>query len=91
MLMKVYLNSILTNWNTLTTQQENYLSPHLILNSSIDLVNKSRKSTNTIPETPNLPQKDINGDESIELETFTDNVFEKMKIENLKTENNFLE
>ena len=60
-----------------------------------DLVNKSRKSTNTIPKTPNLPQKDINGDESvrriIESETFNDNVFEEMKIENLKTKNNFLE
>ena len=93
--MKVYLNSISTNWNTLTSQQENYLSPHLIPNSSIDLVNKSRKSTNTIPKTPNLPQKDINGDESvrriIESETFNDNVFEEMKIENLKTKNNFLE
>ena len=93
--MKVYLNSISTNWNTLTSQQENYLSPHLIPNSSIDLVNISRKSTNTIPKTPNLPQKDINGNESvrriIESETFNDNVFEEMKIENLKTKNNFLE
>ena len=53
------------------------------LSSPIDLVN------HTIPETPNLPHQDINSKESvriIESEKFTDIIFEKMKIENSKTE-----
>ena len=58
--------------------------------SSTDLVNTPSNLISIIPETPNLPQKDINGKESvrriIESETLTDNIFEKMKIEDLKTE-----
>ena len=52
---------------------------------SIDLVNTPRNPINTIPETPSLPQKDINSKESvrriIESKKFNDNKSEKMKIE----------
>ena len=55
-----------------------------------DLVNTPRNFVNTIPETPNIPHQDINSKESfrriIESEKFTGTIFEKMKIENLKTE-----
>ena len=44
--------------------------------SSIESVNIARKPTNNIPETPNLPQKDINSKESVrrimESQTFND-------------------
>ena len=50
----------------------------------------SRKIINNIPETPNLPQKDIDSKESvrrsIESQTFNDNISKKMKIESLKNE-----
>ena len=53
-------------------------------------MNTPRYPINNIPETPNLPQKDINIKESvrrmIESETFSDNISEKMKIQSLKTE-----
>ena len=49
-----------------------------------------RKIISSIPETPNLPQKDIDSKESvrrsIESQTFNDKLSEKMKIESLKTE-----
>ena len=49
-----------------------------------------RKIIHYIPETPNLPQKDIDSKESvrrsIESQSFNDNLSEKMKIESLKTE-----
>ena len=52
---------------------------------SIDLVNIPRNPINTMPETPSLPQKDINSKESvrriIESKKFNDNKSEKMKIE----------
>ena len=55
-----------------------------------DFVNTPRNFVNTIPETPNIPHQDINSKESvrriIESEKFTGTIFEKMKIENLKTE-----
>ena len=53
-------------------------------------MNTPRKPTNNIPETPNLPQKDINSKESVrrimESQTFNDNISEKMKIESVKTD-----
>ena len=49
-----------------------------------------RKIINNIPETPNLPPKDIDSKESvrrsIESQTFNDNISKKMKIESLKAE-----
>ena len=58
--------------------------------SSIESVNTPRKTINNIPETPNLPQKDINSKESVrrimESQTFNENISEKMKTESLKTE-----
>ena len=56
----------------------------------MESVNTPRKPTINIPETPNLPQKDINSKESVkrimESQTFNGNISEKMKIESLKTE-----
>ena len=53
-------------------------------------MNTPRKPINNIPETLNLPQKDINSKESVrrimESQTFTGNILEKIKIESLKTE-----
>ena len=58
---------------------------HNTKQSPIDLVNTPRNPINTIPETPSLPQKDINSKESvrriIESKKFNDNKSEKMKIE----------
>ena len=57
--------------------------------SSTESVNTPRKPINNIPETPNLPQKDINSKESVrrimESQTFNDNISQKIKIESLKT------
>ena len=67
-----------------------FTTPNTKQPSSIESVNTPRKPTNNIPETPNLPQKDINSKESvrriIESQTFNDNISEKMKFECLKTE-----
>ena len=53
-------------------------------------MNTPRKPISNIPETPNLPQKDINSKESVrrimESQIFNDNISEKMKTESLKTE-----
>ena len=67
-----------------------FATPNTEQPSSIALVNTPRNLINTIPETPNLPQKYINSKESVrrivESEKFNDNISEKMEIENLKTE-----
>ena len=88
-LMKVLLISILNNWNILTSDLS-FATPNTKQTSSIESVNIPRKSINNISETPNLPQKDINSKESnrriMESQTFSDNISENMKIENLKTE-----
>ena len=67
-----------------------FATPNTEQPSSIALVNTPRNPINTIPETPNLPQKYINSKESVrrivESEKFNDNISEKMEIENLKTE-----
>ena len=51
-------------------------------------MNTPRHPIDNIPETPNLPQEDINSKESvrriIESETFNDSISEKMKVETLK-------
>ena len=67
-----------------------FTTPNTKQSSSIESVNTPRKPTNNIPETPNLPQKDINSKESVrrimESQTFNDNISEKMKIESIKTD-----
>ena len=70
------------------------MTPNTKQSSSIDLVNTPRNPIHDIPETPNLPQKDINIKEyvrrMIESETFNGNISEKMKIESLKTDAYFV-
>ena len=67
-----------------------FATPNTKQSSSIESVNTPKHRINNIPETPKLPQKDINSKESvtriIESERFIDNISEKMKIEILKTE-----
>ena len=64
-----------------------FATPNIKQIPSIDFVNTPINPINIIPETPNLFQKYINGKESIRriIQTFTDNIFEDMKIANLKT------
>ena len=80
----------MTNCNALTSRQGTCLLPHLILNSHLPLISWIHQDSSS--ETLNLPQKDIDGRKSvrssIETVTFTDNIFQKKKIENLKTEIN---
>ena len=67
-----------------------FATPNTEQSSSIESMNTPRKPINNIPETPNLPQKNINSKESVrrimESQTFNDDISEKMKIESLKTE-----
>ena len=67
-----------------------FATPNTKQSSSIESVNTPRKPFNNIPETPNLPQKDINSKKSVrrimESQTFNDKISENMKIESLKTE-----
>ena len=90
-----YVNKSIADFNidqytNLQTGDLSFAAPHTKQSSSIDLVNTPSNPISIIPETPNLPQKDINGKESvrtiIESETLIDNIFKNMKIENLKTE-----
>ena len=90
-----YVNKSIADFNIdqYTNPQTGDLSfaaPNTKQSSSIDLVNTPNNPISIIPETPNLPQKDINGKESvrtiIESEALIDNIFKNMKIENLKTE-----
>ena len=64
--------------------------PNTKQSSSIESVNMPRKIINNIPETSNLPPKDIDSKESvrrsIESQTFNYNISKKMKIESLKIE-----
>ena len=66
-----------------------FATPNTKQSSSIQSVNTPRKPTKNIPETPNLPQMDIDSKESVrkvmESETSNDKISEKMKIESLKT------
>ena len=66
-----------------------FATPNTKQSSSIQSVNTPRKPTKNIPETPNLPQMDIDSKESVrkvmESETSSDKISEKMKIESLKT------
>ena len=66
-----------------------FATPNTKQSSSIQSVNTPRKPIKNIPETPNLPQKDIDSKESarkvMESETSNDKISEKMKIESLKT------
>ena len=66
-----------------------FATPNTKQSSSIQSVNTPRKPTKNIPETPNLPQMDIDSKESVrkvmESETSNDKIPEKMKIESLKT------
>ena len=66
-----------------------FATPNTKQSSSIQSVNTPRKPIKNIPETPNLPQKDIDSKESVrkvmESETSNDKISEKMKIESLKT------
>ena len=90
-----YVNKSIADFNidqytNLQTGDLSFAAPNTKQPSSIDLVNTPSNPISIIPETPNLPQKDINGKESvrtiIESETLIDNIFKNMKIENLKTE-----
>lgn len=90
-----YVNKSIADFNIdpYTNPQTGDLSfaaPNTKQSSFIDLVNTPNNPISIIPETPNLPQKDINGKESvrtiIESEALIDNIFKNMKIENLKTE-----
>ena len=66
-----------------------FATPNTKQSSSIQSVNTPRKPIKNIPETRNLPQKDIDSKESVrkvmESETSNDKISEKMKIESLKT------
>ena len=83
------LESNLPNSN-LPTSDLYFATPNTKQSSSFDLINTPKNPIHTPPETPNLPQKDIHGKESvrrtIKSGTLTANMFEEMKIENLKTE-----
>ena len=72
-----------------------FARPNTKHSSSTGLVNTLRNPVNTIPETPNLTQKDINSKESvrriIESEKLSDKICEKLKTESLKTEITSLE
>ena len=72
-----------------------FATPNTKQSSSTVLVNTLRNPFIPIPETPNLPEKDINSKKSvrrfIESETFNNNISEKMKIESLKNEITSLE
>ena len=90
-----YVNKSIADFNidqytNLQTGDLSFAAPNTKQSSSIDLVNTPNNPISIIPETPNLPQKDINGKESvrtiIESEALIDNIFKNMKIENLKTE-----
>ena len=73
----------------LPTSDLSFATPNTKQLSSTGLMNTPRNSINTLPESPYLPQKDINAKESVRKnmvsETFTDNMSD-MKIENRKTE-----
>ena len=79
-----------SGYSNLLTSDLSFATPYTKQSSSIDLVNTPRNPINTIPETPNLPQKDINSKESvkriIESETFSHNISKKLKTESLKPE-----
>ena len=66
-------------YSNLSASELSFATPNTKQSSFNDLVNSTRNPINTLPETPNLPQADVNGKEPV-------SVFEKMKIENLKTE-----
>ena len=75
-------------YSNLPASDLSFATPNTEQSSSIESVNTPRHPINNIPETPNLPQKDINSKESvrriIESETFNDSISEKMKVETLK-------
>ena len=77
-------------YSSLPGSELSFATPNTKQSSSIRSVNTPRKPINGIPETPNLPQKDINSKESVrrimESQTFNDNISETMKIGSLKTE-----
>ena len=72
-------------YSNLPISNLSFATPNTKHFSFIDLVNTPRNPIKTIPETSNLPQKDINDKKIIESETFTDKIFAKVKKENLKT------
>ena len=86
----VDLNIEQLEYSSLTENDLSFATPNTKQSSSIESVNTPKKPINNIPETSNLPQKDSNSKESVriimESQTFNDNIFEKMKIESLKTE-----
>ena len=66
-------------YSYLSASKLSFATPNTKLSSFNDFVNSTRNPINNLPETPNLPQADVNSKEPVI-------VFEKMKIENLKTE-----
>ena len=86
----VDFNTEQLGYSSLPGSDVSFATPNTKQSSSIEPVNIPRKPINNIPETPNLPQKDINSKESVrrimESQTFNDNISEKMKIESLKTQ-----
>ena len=77
-------------YSSLPASDLSFATPNTKQSSSTESVNTPRKVINNIPETPNLPQKDINSKESViiimESQTFNYNISEKMETESLKTE-----
>ena len=67
--------------SSLPASDFSFPTPNTKQSSSIESVNMPRKIINNIPETPNLPPKDIDSKESvrrsIESQTFNDNLSEK--------------
>ena len=77
-------------YSSLPASDLSFATPNTKQSSSTESVNTPRKVINNIPETPNLPQKDINSNKSViiimESQTFNYNISEKMETESLKTE-----
>ena len=86
----VDFNIELLEYSGLPGSDLSFATPNTKQSFSIRSVNTPRKLISSKPETPNLPQKDINSKESVrrimESQTFSDNISEKMKFESLKTE-----
>ena len=70
-------------YSNLPTSDLPFATPNTKQSSSIESVNTPRHPINNIPETSNLPQKDINSKESvrkiIESEIFNGNILQKIR------------
>ena len=77
-------------YSNLPASNLSFARPNTKQSSSIGLVNTPKNPMKTIPETPNVPQKDIGSKEPVrsinESEILNDNISEKMKTECQTTE-----